>query len=65
MSKVPSLNYDKVIKTLHRVGFVVLRQKGSHIRMQKRVDDDKLRLPFLLINPLKEVLFLTLSKVQV
>jgi len=31
MSKVPSLNYDKVIKALKRDGWVVVRQKGSHI----------------------------------
>jgi len=28
MSKVPSLNYDKVIKALKRDGWVVVRQKG-------------------------------------
>jgi len=35
MSKVPSLNYKKVIKALQRDGWVVVRQRGSHIRLQK------------------------------
>ena len=42
MTKVPSLNYDKIIKALQRLGFVVVRQKGSHIRLQKRLNDGKL-----------------------
>lgn len=32
MSKVPSLNYDVVIKALKHDGWVVVRQRGSHIR---------------------------------
>ncbi len=35
MTKTPSLYYDKVVKALQRNGWVVVRQKGSHIRMQK------------------------------
>lgn len=35
MSKIPSLNYDKVIHALRRDGWIIVRQKGSHIRMQK------------------------------
>ncbi|MHB1703255.1 MAG: type II toxin-antitoxin system HicA family toxin [bacterium] len=31
MSKVPSLNYDRVVKALERNGFAVIRQKGSHL----------------------------------
>lgn len=37
--KVPSLNYDKVINALRRDGWVVIRQRGSHIRLQKHVED--------------------------
>ena len=35
MSKVPSANYDRVIAALVRLGFVVVRQRGSHIRLQR------------------------------
>ncbi len=29
MSKIPSLNYDRVIRALQRDGWVIVRQKGS------------------------------------
>jgi len=42
--KVPSLNYEKVINALRRDGWVVIRQKGSHIRLQKHTEDKTLKL---------------------
>ncbi|MGB8166775.1 MAG: type II toxin-antitoxin system HicA family toxin [Chthoniobacteraceae bacterium] len=42
--KVPSLNYDTLIKALRRGGWIVVRQRGSHIRMQKRVPDGVLKV---------------------
>jgi len=53
MSKVPSLNYDKVIKSLQRDGWVVVRQKGSHIRLQKHLSDEILRLTVPAHKPIK------------
>jgi len=44
MSKVPSLGYERVIKALQRDGWIVVRQKGSHIRLQKRTPDKVLKL---------------------
>jgi predicted RNA binding protein YcfA (HicA-like mRNA interferase family) len=44
MSKVPSLNYDKVVKALQRDGWVIVRQKGSHIRLQKHVGNEVLKI---------------------
>ena len=44
MSKVPSLAYDRVITALKRDGWVVVRQKGSHVRLQKRTQNDVLKL---------------------
>ncbi len=44
MSKVPSLSYDKIISALRRDGWVVIRQKGSHIRLQKRTMSGTLKL---------------------
>jgi len=35
LSNIPSLSYVKIISTLQRLGFVVVRQKGSHIRLQR------------------------------
>ena len=53
MSKVPSLNYDKVIKALQRDGWIVVRQKGSHIRLHKYIDDKKLKLIVPAHKPIK------------
>ena len=44
MTKVPSLGYEKVISALRRDGWVVVRQKGSHIRLQKRTRTEVLKL---------------------
>jgi len=42
MSKIPSLNYDKVIKALQRDGWVIVRRRGAHIRLQKHLADEVL-----------------------
>ncbi len=44
MSKMPSLSYDKIIKALQRDGWVTVRTKGSHIRLQKHVANETLKL---------------------
>jgi predicted RNA binding protein YcfA (HicA-like mRNA interferase family) len=53
MSKIPSLNYDKVIKALQRDGWVIVRQKGSHIRLQKHIFDEVLKLTVPAHKPIK------------
>ena len=44
MSKVPSLNYNKLISALRREGWVVVRQIGSHIRLQKTTREGTLKI---------------------
>jgi predicted RNA binding protein YcfA (HicA-like mRNA interferase family) len=44
MTKVPSLGYERVLKALQRDGWVVVRQKGSHIRLQKHVLNETLKI---------------------
>ena len=44
MTKVPSLDYPKIISALRRDGWVVVRQRGSHIRLQKHLPDEMLKL---------------------
>ncbi|MGE5218286.1 MAG: type II toxin-antitoxin system HicA family toxin [Chloroflexota bacterium] len=34
MSELPSLPFDRIVKALQRAGFVVVRQRGNHIRLQ-------------------------------
>ncbi len=53
MSKVPSLNYDRVVKALERIGFAVIRQKGSHIRMEKRYEDEIIKITVPTHKPIK------------
>lgn len=53
MTKVPSLNYDKVIHRLRRDGWVVVRQKGSHIRLHKTTKSETLKLTIPAHMPIK------------
>ena len=53
MTKVPSLNYDKVIRALRRDGWVVVRQKGSHIRLHKSTPEGLLKLTVPAHRPIK------------
>jgi predicted RNA binding protein YcfA (HicA-like mRNA interferase family) len=53
MSKAPSLSYDQIIRALQRDGWVVVRQKGSHIRLQKHVAAETLKLTVPAHRPVK------------
>ena len=53
MTKVPSLNYDQVIRALRRAGWVVVRQRGSHIRLQKHSPDETLKIIVPAHRPIK------------
>jgi len=53
MTKVPSVNYDKVLRALKRNGWIVVRQKGSHIRLHKRIATEVLKLTVPAHNPIK------------
>ncbi|MHC1726083.1 MAG: type II toxin-antitoxin system HicA family toxin [Syntrophobacteraceae bacterium] len=44
MTRFPSLGYEKVIKALQRDGWVIVRQRGSHIRLQKHTRMEVLKL---------------------
>lgn len=44
MTKVPELSYDRIIRALQRDGWVVVRQKGSHIRLQKHTPAETLKI---------------------
>lgn len=53
MSKVPSLSYTEVLRALQRDGWLVVRQKGSHIRLQKRLPTEVLKITVPAHHPLK------------
>ncbi|WP_369668675.1 type II toxin-antitoxin system HicA family toxin [Thioalkalicoccus limnaeus] len=53
MSKVPSIGYEKVIAGLRRDGWVVVRQKASHVRLQKHTATETLKLTVPAHRPIK------------
>ncbi len=57
MTKVPSLNYEMVVRALRRDGWVVVRQRGSHIRLQKQTPAETLKLVVPAHRPIKRSTF--------
>lgn len=53
MSKVPALDYDKIVTALQRDGWVVVRTRGSHIRLHKHLPDKLLKLTVPMHKPVK------------
>ena len=53
MSKVPSLSYIQIVKALQRNGWIIVRQKGSHIRLQKHIGDEVLKITVPAHRPVK------------
>jgi len=53
VSKVPSLNFEVVVRALQRAGWVVVRQRGSHIRMHKHMPAETLKLTIPAHRPIK------------
>ncbi len=53
MSKVPSLPYLEVVRALQRDGWVVVRQRGSHIRLHKHTPRETLKLTVPAHRPIK------------
>ena len=38
MPKLPSVSGERVVRALKRAGFVQLRQKGSHVSLERKID---------------------------
>jgi predicted RNA binding protein YcfA (HicA-like mRNA interferase family) len=53
MSSVPSLSYREILRALQRDGWIVLRQRGSHIRLQKHLGERTLKLTVPAHTPVK------------
>lgn len=53
MSKVPSLSYAEVVRALQRGGWIVVRQRGSHLRLQKHIATETLKLTVPVHRPIK------------
>ena len=53
MSKVPSLSYVEIVRALQRDGWTVVRQRGSHIRLHKRIGEELLKITVPAHKPVK------------
>ena len=42
--KLPVVSGEEVIKALHRAGFRAVRQKGSHVRLEKRTEEGTIKV---------------------
>jgi predicted RNA binding protein YcfA (HicA-like mRNA interferase family) len=43
MPKLPSVSGERLVRALKRAGFVELRQKGSHVSLEKRTGEKVFR----------------------
>ena len=53
MTKVPNLSYVQIVRALQRVGWVVVRQRGRHIRLQKHLSNEVLKITVPAHRPVK------------
>ncbi|HQU45949.1 MAG TPA: type II toxin-antitoxin system HicA family toxin [Pirellulales bacterium] len=53
MAKVPSENYDRIVAALQRLGFAVVRQRSSHIRLEKQLAGRRLKITVPAHRPVK------------
>jgi predicted RNA binding protein YcfA (HicA-like mRNA interferase family) len=53
LTKVPSLNYPEVIAAFERAGWRVVRQKGSHIRLERSTAAGTLKITIPAHKPIK------------
>ena len=44
MSRLPVVSSEQLVTVLNKVGFVFVRQKGSHIRLEKQTDKGIIKL---------------------
>jgi len=43
MPKLPSISGERLVRALKRTGFLELRQKGSHVSLEKRTPEKTFR----------------------
>jgi len=53
VSKVPSLPYTQIVRALQRDSWAVVRQRGSHLRLQKRIGEELLKITVPAHHPVK------------
>ncbi len=53
MTKVPSLNYPEIVRAFERGGWELVRQKGSHMRLERTEADRTLKVTIPAHKPVK------------
>jgi predicted RNA binding protein YcfA (HicA-like mRNA interferase family) len=53
VSKVPSLPYTEIVRALQRGGWTGVRQRGSHIRLHKKIGNEVLKITVPAHKPVK------------
>ncbi len=53
MTKIPSLSYVQIVRALQKNGWILIRQRGSHIRLQKHLGEEILKLTVPAHRPVK------------
>ncbi|MEK6859586.1 MAG: type II toxin-antitoxin system HicA family toxin [Nanoarchaeota archaeon] len=51
--RLPQISGRELIKILNKFGFVVVRQKGSHVRLEKITPEEVIRITVPIHNQLK------------
>jgi len=54
LTALPVVSGREAIKALGRAGFTVIRQRGSHVRLEKRTEDRMIKLTVPLHKSLKK-----------
>lgn len=54
MTKLPSISGREAIRALRKAGFLVVRQRGSHVRLKKRTKEGTIKLTIPLHSTLKK-----------
>ncbi len=52
--KLPVVSGKEAIKALTKAGFVVIRQRGNHVRLEKEADGDIIKITVPLHDPVKK-----------
>jgi predicted RNA binding protein YcfA (HicA-like mRNA interferase family) len=53
VTKLPSLSFDRILRVLQRDGWVIVRTRGSHIRLHKRTGQELLKVTVPAHRPVK------------
>ncbi len=60
--KLPQISGIEIIKILHKFGFATIRQRGSHVRLEKMANSETIKLTVPLHNKLKKGTLLSIIK---